>query len=647
MPDIQGRITNLFMTGSAGVNVNFFTASNGSQTYTTTTDANGYYTQSVAAGWSGSLNPTSSNYNFYFTASSPSYFYYSVPKVIPSVAANISQDLLSELKWSSGAGTSASPWVIVNAENLTNMRLHTSSVYYYELGANIDLNGVTNWEPIPCESGSAFYGYFDGKNYTISNLNIISRTNPDVVTSTRFYGLFGQLIPETNTTPYKDVKMLSCSISLQKQFSQGGNSFRSVGTFAGYINPGASYVGTVKNIHIINAYIDVYHSGSGAGNTQYAVGGCVGNVNNPAVGQILYKECSVEDSYLRLWQSGSLISNAIGIGGVFGMGGGAQASYIRCWSKNNTIIGNRNNSQVFNGGLAAGSGITATDCYVLSCSLDNNATANGFCNGMLTGGRNYVAKLYFEPSTPVSARNLFLPAGFTEPPAGYLQYIETHSNNNGFLPVYSAVKSVADMKDISTWTGSYGDSKVLNFVEKWDHDTIADRIETTQFTMTSAPKSESYSSRNFRNLVTGSLVTGNSTYVRVVLRSNPYQAWSFTQVSIMEFDPAGGDPWDGKNPVRLYFSESASGSVSAGQDLISDAAKFPMVAGTDYFVHIVKGSTAYNIPTVNLGYNASYHRAASTDYSLTPGYTTSILTFTSSYGFSNVIGINLITESRA
>ena len=68
-----------------------------------------------------------------------------------------------------------------NATQLTNMRSNLSR-HYVQL-ANIDLSGITNWEPIGT-AASPFTGIFDGNGFEITGLKI-DRTDTDYV------GLFG------------------------------------------------------------------------------------------------------------------------------------------------------------------------------------------------------------------------------------------------------------------------------------------------------------------------------------------------------------------------------------------------------------------------------------------------------------------------
>ena len=101
--------------------------------------------------------------------------------------------------FASGSGTAEDPYIIMNATQLGRFRdsVNSGTNYskqYIKLGADIDLSGVENWEPIG-NSTNEFQGIFDGtkttdehgnvtETYIISNLTINRPSQNDV-------GLFG------------------------------------------------------------------------------------------------------------------------------------------------------------------------------------------------------------------------------------------------------------------------------------------------------------------------------------------------------------------------------------------------------------------------------------------------------------------------
>ena len=101
--------------------------------------------------------------------------------------------------FASGSGTEDSPYIIANAEQLAAFAATVDEGNPYtgefiELGADIDLSGTDNWNPIGTEAQTTksvdtiFNGHFDGKDHKISNLKI-----HDTVSSAKSLGLFSTL----------------------------------------------------------------------------------------------------------------------------------------------------------------------------------------------------------------------------------------------------------------------------------------------------------------------------------------------------------------------------------------------------------------------------------------------------------------------
>ncbi len=101
--------------------------------------------------------------------------------------------------FASGIGTEDTPYIIANAEQLAAFAASVDEGNPYtdefiELGADIDLSGTGNWNPIGTEAQTTksvdtiFNGHFDGKDHKISNLKI-----HDTVSSAKSLGLFSTL----------------------------------------------------------------------------------------------------------------------------------------------------------------------------------------------------------------------------------------------------------------------------------------------------------------------------------------------------------------------------------------------------------------------------------------------------------------------
>lgn len=88
-----------------------------------------------------------------------------------------------------GEGTEQDPWIINTPEELlalSNMSYDEINGKYVNLGNNIDMTGIEDFQPIGL--GSDYLQiFFDGKNHTISNLNINNYSTPN---TGLFYSLY-------------------------------------------------------------------------------------------------------------------------------------------------------------------------------------------------------------------------------------------------------------------------------------------------------------------------------------------------------------------------------------------------------------------------------------------------------------------------
>ena len=118
----------------------------------------------------------------------------------------------------SGSGTEADPYVISSAAQLQAFAAlvdagNTYAGQYVALGADIDLSGVDNWNPIGAEAKSdtcldkLFAGTFDGRGHTVSGLKI---RVADAASETNV-GLFSTL---GNTAVVKNLNLTDAVITL-------------------------------------------------------------------------------------------------------------------------------------------------------------------------------------------------------------------------------------------------------------------------------------------------------------------------------------------------------------------------------------------------------------------------------------------------
>lgn len=213
--------------------------------------------------------------------------------------------------FASGSGTAEDPYIIMNATQLGRFRdsVNSGTNYskqYIKLGADIDLSGVENWEPIG-NSTNKFHGIFDGtkttdedgnvtETYIISNLTINRPSQKDV-------GLFGFTtggevknftLNNANVTGYLDVGAVAGTPYTSKYAN-----INVTGTIQ--VN-GFSYVGGAfgKNAYANITDVDVTgdtssyvkaHSIDNVGTYRTYVGGLVGFMGE---GNITVSDCDVK-----------------------------------------------------------------------------------------------------------------------------------------------------------------------------------------------------------------------------------------------------------------------------------------------------------------------------------------------------------------
>ena len=210
------------------------------------------------------------------------------------VLINILVDVITPLF--NGEGTESNPFLINNINDLKNLGFYGTSVYYYDLSSNIDLDGV-NWEPI-----EIFHGVLNGNGYSIENLKMNYNVTID---DTVQYGLFA-----ASYGIIKNVGFVNVDIEIINNHYYG-NVY--TGTIAAY-NEGTienCYVyGKIKsysestnlaggavglNMGLIEyVYVDVLMDG---GNNNTFVGGIIGShygmiKNSVAIGDVTYTSLS-------------------------------------------------------------------------------------------------------------------------------------------------------------------------------------------------------------------------------------------------------------------------------------------------------------------------------------------------------------------
>ena len=152
----------------------------------------------------------------------------------------VMDDITLYAKWAGGftegSGTSGSPFLIANREDLEKIRDFVGSAFqnvYFLLIADIDLSG-NDWIPIG-DGSMGFRGNFNGDGYRILNLNI----GQNGVTW-QYTGLFGFLSGDASIT---NLHIASGNIR-----GGGGNSY--TGAIAGYANSNVNIAGCTNSSNV-------------------------------------------------------------------------------------------------------------------------------------------------------------------------------------------------------------------------------------------------------------------------------------------------------------------------------------------------------------------------------------------------------------
>ena len=219
-------------------------------------------------------------------------------------------------RYSGGAGTEASPWIITKSEQMLYIKedLVADEIRYFKLGADIDMSGISGWEPLNYASPYNKKIDFNGDGHTISNFKCDWSSYPS---------FFGVLYGKCYNVSFTDA-VIECS----------NNS--SCGILGGYCGTG-DLKGEADHVHV---HGKVTLTGNKTG-----VGGMFGQIGNGTL-----NACSADcDVYSGKNYVGGLIGYAKGgliqncwssgtvrgdqrVGGIAGGLNGDGDSIINCFS---------------------------------------------------------------------------------------------------------------------------------------------------------------------------------------------------------------------------------------------------------------------------------------------------------------------------
>lgn len=304
-----------------------------------------------------------------------------VREVTSEVTINRSKIAVGKAFGISGQGTEASPYVIKTVQDMVDMKdlVSVAAPTYFELGANIDMTGVTYWEPVNNDRTveNVAEVHFDGKNFTISNFaptEVAAGTGGDQAS------LFGIL--------YGSCKNLTISANLDLS---ANSTIAVVCGFAGYEGRG-ELVTEFENVHVSGTVVGKkVVAGFAAGTNKSSYKNCSADVDltssDSHVGGFVARANGTGDNYFEsCYATGDMLCTAPKKGRYMGgfYGGdeeykGQKMTFTKCYATGN-VTGNYQMG-AFVGYVDAGTTII-TDCY----ATGDVSTISGVNYGKQDGG---------------------------------------------------------------------------------------------------------------------------------------------------------------------------------------------------------------------------------------------------------------------
>lgn len=247
-----------------------------------------------------------------------SYAYLQGMKVPDAVTEKIKDNPVME-----GLGTSSSPYMITNAEQLSTVKYDLKA--YYKLGQDIDLSSITRWTPIGTEE-TPFTGNFDGDGHSIKNMKIDVGTSSNIGNNVGLFGFTnnGATIKNVTLENYKINGGYGNNVGALIGYARG-TTITKVTTkgsiYLGYSRYNSENIGgivghveTESSMTITQCHTEGSITTSSAG---YQVGGIVGLSEAAAS-----RSVSITNSYSTMQVSGN-----DSIGGILGWGSRSYISY--------------------------------------------------------------------------------------------------------------------------------------------------------------------------------------------------------------------------------------------------------------------------------------------------------------------------------
>lgn len=296
---------------------------------------------------------------------------------------------VAENQWSiytpvPGDGTEASPYILSSPQDIEQMKrlLVDGQTVWFEMGGDIDMSGVINWEPLNTLNSFSSGVHFDGKGYTISNFTC----------KDKFYCSFFGVLNGT-----------CINVTFDKALIDMESMGSSMGVVAGYFGGTNNISSTVKNVHVTNSTI----TASCISGTIYPVGGLAGTAVNTEISNCSFDGtidskaygggeqnnsdlCPAGGIVARLYQSTS-IENCTSSGSITSEKGryvGGIAGWVS--PNENTIIKGCTNTANVTGGCDRVGGIVGHFQQGVVENCVNKGTISANCVGNVCGSGGIV-----------------------------------------------------------------------------------------------------------------------------------------------------------------------------------------------------------------------------------------------------------------
>lgn len=276
----------------------------------------------------------------------------------------------------SGSGTKDDPYLVFNADQLSNMRnFLTQKNVYFKLMNDINLkewieenNPNQGWMPIG-NSSSHFMGHFDGQNKEISGLQIDRK-------STSYVGLFGYI-------ENADIKNLKIICSIEGSDYTGGIAGYSIKSSIDNLSIngnilGASNVGSISGYSDQDVATNIFFEGNVTGDN--SVGGVFGTTNGTKINDAITNLEIKGKEYV-----GGIVGlfNAKGTFGTYERTGNSYATCVPAVINQNKVHGTIEGTDCVGGlvGWIAGGGDRDINSSFFSGIIYGNDKVGGIAGG--------------------------------------------------------------------------------------------------------------------------------------------------------------------------------------------------------------------------------------------------------------------------